>query len=84
MLCHVRFAQPWDGMDIDPLDEYLSSSTSEFSSGDDIDIDIDIGVDEREGSGSCDETLVKLGGSRKKEHQTLRQRAGDVRAWFKI
>ncbi len=82
---HVRFAQPWDGMDLDPLDEYLSSSASEFSSGDDI--DIDIGVDYREGSGSGDENLVKLGsgGNGKKEHQPLtltltRQRAGDVQA----
>lgn len=32
---HARFAQPWDGMDFDPLDEYLSSSSSAFSSGDD-------------------------------------------------
>eukprot|EP00752_Nemacystus_decipiens_P004848 g4411.t1 len=30
----LRFAQPWDGMDFDPLDEYLSSSSSPFSSGD--------------------------------------------------
>lgn len=32
-----RFAQPWDGMDFDPLDEYLSSSSSAYSSGDDVD-----------------------------------------------
>ncbi|CAM9219645.1 unnamed protein product [Ectocarpus fasciculatus] len=33
----LRFAQPWDGMDFDPLDEYLSSSSSAYSSGDDLD-----------------------------------------------
>ncbi|CAM9700959.1 unnamed protein product, partial [Ectocarpus sp. 12 AP-2014] len=33
----LRFAQPWDGMDFDPLDEYLSSSSSAYSSGDDVD-----------------------------------------------
>eukprot|EP00903_Cladosiphon_okamuranus_P017705 g16304.t1 len=31
----LRFAQPWDAMDFDALDEYLSSSSSAFSSGED-------------------------------------------------
>lgn len=49
-----RFAQPWEGMDFDPLDEYLSSSSSAFSSGEDMDVG--------GGSTSSDDRVVETGG----------------------
>lgn len=60
---------------MDPLDEYLSSSSSEFSSGTGLDID-DLG-----NSAGGDEILAMLGGSGKKEQQRFRRTAGEIRAW---